>query len=69
MFSAPLPHLLLPFVELIVFAADSDHSMQMRGAYWELMNWLTDFLTEKWGEGGRTKQKWKMEKTEETVKE
>ncbi|KAL8279638.1 hypothetical protein RQP46_007951 [Phenoliferia psychrophenolica] len=39
---------------------DSDHSISTRGAYWELMNWLTDFLVEKWGEGGRTKTKWKM---------
>ncbi|KAK4701884.1 dipeptidyl aminopeptidase B, partial [Phenoliferia sp. Uapishka_3] len=39
---------------------DSDHSMSMRGAYWELMNWISDFLVEKWGEGGRTKQHWKM---------
>ncbi|KAI5475344.1 hypothetical protein MNV49_001613 [Pseudohyphozyma bogoriensis] len=38
---------------------DSDHSMGMRGAYWTLMEWLTDYLGEKWGEGGRTKTKWK----------
>lgn len=28
---------------------DSDHSISTRGAYWELMAWLTDFLVEKWG--------------------
>ncbi|KAK4049074.1 Dipeptidyl peptidase 4 [Microbotryomycetes sp. JL201] len=39
---------------------DSDHSIQRRGAYWELMHWLTDFLLERWGEGGRTKQRWKL---------
>lgn len=32
---------------------DSDHGISRRGAYWELMQWLTDFLVEKWGEGGR----------------
>jgi dipeptidyl aminopeptidase len=40
---------------------DSDHSISKRGSYWQLMGWLTDFLVEKWGEGGRTKNKWKME--------
>ncbi|KAM0756671.1 hypothetical protein T439DRAFT_321362 [Meredithblackwellia eburnea MCA 4105] len=39
---------------------DSDHSMGKRGAYWELMQYITDFLVEKWGDGGRTKTKWKM---------
>ncbi|GAA6063684.1 hypothetical protein JCM10212_003351 [Sporobolomyces blumeae] len=39
---------------------DSDHSMGMRGAYWELMTWLENFLLEKFGEGGRTKTKWKI---------
>ncbi|GAA5989679.1 hypothetical protein JCM5350_001661 [Sporobolomyces pararoseus] len=39
---------------------DSDHSMGMRGAYWELMRWLESFLLEKFGEGGRTKSKWKI---------
>lgn len=34
---------------------DSDHGIRMRGAYWELMHWLTDFMLEKWGEGGRGK--------------
>lgn len=31
---------------------DSDHSISTRGAYWELMTWLTEFLLEKFGEGG-----------------
>ena len=35
--------------------ADSDHSVSTRGAYWELLRFLTGFLEEKWGEGGRTK--------------
>ncbi|GAA5916914.1 hypothetical protein JCM5296_000616 [Sporobolomyces johnsonii] len=39
---------------------DSDHSISMRGAYWELMAWLEGFLLEKFGEGGRTKSRWKM---------
>lgn len=39
---------------------DSDHSMSMRNGYWELMPWLTAFLEEKWGDGGRTKMKWKL---------
>ncbi|GAA5940217.1 hypothetical protein JCM1841_004894 [Sporobolomyces salmonicolor] len=39
---------------------DSDHSISMRGAYWELMAWLEAFLLEKFGEGGRTKSRWKM---------
>jgi dipeptidyl aminopeptidase len=33
---------------------DSDHSINKRGAYWELMIWLTDFLGERWGEVERT---------------
>lgn len=69
MFSELTLYRCLLLLTLTISAADSDHSMQMRGAYWELMNWLTDFLTEKWGEGGRTKQRWKMEKTEDTAKE
>lgn len=40
---------------------DSDHSIRTRGAYWELMEWMTEFLMEKFGEGGRTKFKWKLE--------
>lgn len=43
-------------------APDSDHSMGTRGAYWELMRALTAFLEEKWGEGGRTKLRWKLKK-------
>ncbi|GAA5856001.1 hypothetical protein JCM5353_008762 [Sporobolomyces roseus] len=39
---------------------DADHSMGLRGAYWELMAWLESFLVEKFGEGGRTKSKWKI---------
>ncbi|GAA5973880.1 hypothetical protein JCM21900_004734 [Sporobolomyces salmonicolor] len=39
---------------------DSDHSISLRGAYWELMAWLEAFLLEKFGEGGRTKSRWKM---------
>lgn len=42
--------------EDLEFSTDS----ACRDADWELMNWLTDFLVEKWGEGGRTKTKWKM---------
>lgn len=36
---------------------DSDHSMGTRGAYWELMHWLTDFLVEKWGVAGQSDHK------------
>ncbi|KAK4055942.1 Dipeptidyl peptidase 4 [Microbotryomycetes sp. JL221] len=43
---------------------DSDHSISMRGAYWELMHWLTEFLLERWGEGGRTKQRWRLREFE-----
>ncbi|KAI0065509.1 hypothetical protein BV25DRAFT_1798631 [Artomyces pyxidatus] len=32
---------------------DSDHGIQKRGAYRELFEYLTDFLIEKWGKGGR----------------
>ncbi|GAA6056636.1 hypothetical protein JCM3770_006322 [Rhodotorula araucariae] len=39
---------------------DSDHSMRTRGAYWELMAWLEGFLLERFGEGGRTKSRWKL---------
>ncbi|KZT59115.1 dipeptidyl aminopeptidase [Calocera cornea HHB12733] len=31
---------------------DSDHSIQTRGAYRELHEWMTSFLVEKWGHGG-----------------
>lgn len=34
---------------------DSDHSMSMRGAYRELFEFLTSFLREKWGAGGKRK--------------
>lgn len=30
----------------------SDHSIQVRGAYRELHEWMTEFLLEKWGKGG-----------------
>ncbi|GAA5838075.1 hypothetical protein JCM9279_004119 [Rhodotorula babjevae] len=39
---------------------DSDHSIRTRGAYWELMAWLEAFLLERFGEGGRTKSRWKL---------
>lgn len=32
---------------------DSDHSISRRGAYRELYQFMTDFLVEKWGVGGR----------------
>jgi len=32
---------------------DSDHSISRRGAYRELFEFLTAFLVEKWGKGGR----------------
>jgi dipeptidyl aminopeptidase len=32
---------------------DSDHSITKRGAYRELHEWMTAFLLEKWGKGGR----------------
>jgi len=32
---------------------DSDHSIRMRGANRELYEYMTDFLLEKWGKGGR----------------
>ncbi|KAH9055740.1 dipeptidyl aminopeptidase [Lactarius vividus] len=32
---------------------DSDHSIQMRGANRELYEYMTNFLLEKWGKGGR----------------
>lgn len=35
---------------------DSDHSIQMRGGYRELHEWMTAFLREKWGAGGRRKK-------------
>lgn len=28
------------------------------------MHWLTDFLLDNWGEGGRTKQRWKLREFE-----
>jgi len=31
---------------------DSSHSMEKRGAYRELFEWMNDFLDEKWGQGG-----------------
>ena len=31
----------------------SDHSIQMRGANRELYEYMTDFLIERWGKGGR----------------
>jgi len=36
---------------------DSDHSISTRGAYRELHEWMTEFLLEKWGKGGR-KRAW-----------
>ncbi|GAA5905144.1 hypothetical protein JCM8208_000293 [Rhodotorula glutinis] len=39
---------------------DSDHSIRTRGAYWELMAFLEAFLRERFGEGGRTKSRWKL---------
>lgn len=35
---------------------DSDHSVSRRGAYRELHEWMTAFLLEKWGLGGRRRQ-------------
>ncbi|EPQ56197.1 hypothetical protein GLOTRDRAFT_59312 [Gloeophyllum trabeum ATCC 11539] len=32
---------------------DSDHGINRRGAYRELFEWMTAFLLEKWGKGGR----------------
>jgi dipeptidyl aminopeptidase B len=32
---------------------DSDHSISKRGAYRELIEWMVEFLIEKWGKGGR----------------
>ncbi|KAI0315043.1 dipeptidyl aminopeptidase [Amylostereum chailletii] len=32
---------------------DSDHGISKRGAYQELHEWMTGFLVEKWGKGGR----------------
>jgi dipeptidyl aminopeptidase B len=32
---------------------DSDHSMTKRGAHRELIEWMVEFLIEKWGKGGR----------------
>ena len=34
-------------------APDSDHSIRMRGATRELYEYMTSFLLEKWGKGGR----------------
>ncbi|KAG8940660.1 hypothetical protein FRC03_005202 [Tulasnella sp. 419] len=31
---------------------DSDHSIGKRGAYRELFEWMTEFLTDRWGKGG-----------------
>ena len=36
---------------------DSDHSINRRGAYRELHEWMTEFLLEKWGKGG-TRRRW-----------
>ncbi|GAA5991505.1 hypothetical protein JCM11641_001188 [Rhodosporidiobolus odoratus] len=47
---------------------DSDHSISTRNAYWELMAWLEELLLEHWGEGGRTKQRWRMTAGERTEK-
>ncbi|KWU42198.1 hypothetical protein RHOSPDRAFT_21578 [Rhodotorula sp. JG-1b] len=41
---------------------DSDHSIQTRNAYGELLRWLEGFLLERFGHGGRTKGRWKMRK-------
>ncbi|TKA51992.1 hypothetical protein B0A53_05076 [Rhodotorula sp. CCFEE 5036] len=41
---------------------DSDHSIQTRSAYGELLHWLEGFLLERFGHGGRTKGRWKMRK-------
>ena len=32
---------------------DSDHSISRRGAFRELYEYMTEFLVEKWGKGGR----------------
>ncbi|BEJ15855.1 hypothetical protein CspHIS471_0504600 [Cutaneotrichosporon sp. HIS471] len=34
---------------------DSDHGIRTRGAYRELYEWMTAFLHEKWGKGGKVK--------------
>lgn len=34
---------------------DSDHGIRTRGAYRELYEWMTAFLHEKWGQGGKVK--------------
>ncbi|BGP54623.1 Dipeptidyl peptidase 4 [Rhodotorula sphaerocarpa] len=41
---------------------DSDHSIRTRNAYGELLRWLEGFLLERFGQGGRTKGRWKMRK-------
>ncbi|SCV67402.1 BQ2448_5013 [Microbotryum intermedium] len=46
---------------------DSDHSIGMRNAYPELFQWMTAFLVEKWGEGGRSKQKWRTHTKEHFI--
>ncbi|SCZ93927.1 BZ3500_MvSof-1268-A1-R1_Chr6-3g08994 [Microbotryum saponariae] len=46
---------------------DSDHSIGMRKAYPELLQWMTAFLIEKWGEGGRSKQKWRTHTKEHFI--
>ncbi|EJC99985.1 dipeptidyl aminopeptidase [Fomitiporia mediterranea MF3/22] len=35
---------------------DSDHSINRRGAYRELYEWMTGFLLEKWGKGGKHRE-------------
>ncbi|KXN86209.1 putative dipeptidyl-aminopeptidase B [Leucoagaricus sp. SymC.cos] len=35
---------------------DSDHSISRRGAYREVFEFMTGFLTEKWGKGGRRRR-------------
>ncbi|GAA5863444.1 hypothetical protein JCM3774_005292 [Rhodotorula dairenensis] len=47
---------------------DSDHSIQTRSAYGELLHWLEGFLLERFGHGGRTKGRWKMRKNPNTAR-
>ncbi|GAA5990808.1 hypothetical protein JCM10908_000026 [Rhodotorula pacifica] len=47
---------------------DSDHSIQTRNAYGELLRWLEGFLLERFGQGGRTKGRWKMRKDPNTAR-
>jgi hypothetical protein len=42
-----------PSLTVHIRAIRSDHSIMRRGAYREVYEFMTEFLLEKWGKGGR----------------